>query len=178
MWRVIPALENYSQSTREPCREQAGCTGMHLSPSLRGHRLQLSPEGLQPGVQPCARAGKAAQQQPQKPRLLPHMLRQCRMHRDLPQCWGGHSGVTPGTQPCQTPVSSSQQDKTPRPQSVEMSPPGEHKLSRVDGLHIQHWLEATTRGLPVTEKCPAIAPTFSPHRCSMQTPKAPRPPRK
>lgn len=46
VWRAIPALENYSQSTREPCREQAGCTGMDLSLSPRGHCLRLGPGKL------------------------------------------------------------------------------------------------------------------------------------
>lgn len=59
VWRVIPALENYSQSTREPCREQAGHTDTDLSPLLWGHCLRLGPGRLHSMGQPCPSAGRA-----------------------------------------------------------------------------------------------------------------------
>lgn len=103
---------------------------------------------------------KVAQQQSQWSRLLPRMLQQRRMHGDLSQCWGRHSSAEHrGLSP--------QREKTPRLQSAEVSPPRENKLRRADGLHTQHWLDATTGGVPVTGQHPAMAPAFSPHRCSM-----------
>lgn len=81
MWRVIPAIKNYSQSTRKPRRGQAGCTCTDSSPP---------PLPATSGAAARDSLVLAEQRGLGHPGLLPHMPEEHQANGDLPQCWGRH----------------------------------------------------------------------------------------
>lgn len=156
VWRIIPALENYSQSTQEPSLEPAGCTG-----------TELSPPRLQPIGQ--SRAGAArAKRLGGSGGCFPACCNNAGCTKPF-----GNAGVDVAARPQGLTRAEPRRLSSPKLQPAEISPPGESKPRRARGLHTHHWLEPITGLVPATGKRPGVAPAFSPHCCHTQTSKAP-----